>query len=371
MPTPPPEDPPKSTSYHNDPPSFEYVLPSSLLYCDLLHTTDKHHSIVSHYNHLLTTDPLVTHPVAAIESLITLLSASPPSTISETLSLLDSATATLKASVSNPIALSAGTDLFQRYIISTLQSRSALDTKNRGERSSSSECSEDFKAIRAHLLANSRLFVQRAKESRGRIAAFARKFVRDGSTVLTCGRSRVVAAVLNAAADRGTRFRVIFAETSHAPPPKGQFTDVARKLRRRGVPVATIPFAALATALPSISFALVGAESVVENGGVISAMGTYQMGLLMRSAGKLLYVVAESHKFVRVYPLNGEDLPTGQGALEFSADEGGMEEGEHEEGRREDDGVDFTPPELIAAIVTEAGVQTPSAVSEELIKIWY
>jgi len=213
--------------------------------------------------------------------------------------------------------------------------------------------------------------VQRAKESRGRIAAVARKFVRDGSTVLTCGRSRVVAAVLNAAADRGIRFRVIYAEDSHAPKPKSHATDVVGELRRRDVPVAVVPFAALATALPATTFALVGAESVVENGGVISSMGTYQMGLLMRSVGKPFYVVAESHKFVRVYPLNGEDLPTGQGALEFSTDDRGVGKGEHEEGKRKDDEVDFTPPELIAAIVTEAGVQTPSAVSEELIKIWY
>lgn len=96
------------------------------------------------------------------------------------------------------------------------------------------------------------------------------------------------------------------------------------------------------------------------------------MGLLMKSVGKPLYVVAESHKFVRVYPLNGEDLPTGQGELDFRTEDGGGgdEEGE-KKGKRKERGVDFTPPELIAAIITEAGVQTPSAVSEELIKIWY
>ena len=152
---------------------------------------------------------------------------------------------------------------------------------------------------------------------------------------------------------------------------------MVQDLRRRGIPVATIPFAALATALPSATFALVGAESVVENGGAISSMGTSQVGLLMRGAGKPFYVVAESHKFVRVYPLNGEDLPIGQGRLDFQTQEAENEGGgqvEHEEGKRkegQDHLVDYTPPELITAIVTEAGVQTPGAVSEELIKIWY
>lgn len=367
IPTPPPESPSKTAPHQND---FEY--PSLSLSPTKTHKVLTDPSIITHYNNLLTTDLLLTPPIAAIESLISLLSASPPSTISETLSLLDSATTTLKSSVSNPVALSAGTDLFQRYIISTLQTRSALDAKSQGNKSSPYAGSEDFRAIRAHLLANSRLFVQRAKESRGRIAGVARRFVRDGKTVLTCGRSRVVAAVLNAASESHTRFRVIYAEDRDAPNLNPHSTDVVKQLRERHVPVATIPFAALATALPASSFAMVGAESVVENGGVISSMGTYQMGLLMKSVGKPLYVVAESHKFVRVYPLNGEDLPTGQGELDFCTEDGGGGGGGREkEERRKEVEVDFTPPELIAAIITEAGVQTPSAVSEELIKIWY
>ena len=179
-----------------------------------------------------------------------------------------------------------------------------------------------------------------------------------------------MAAVLDAAADSGTRFRVIYVGNSSS------ITDMVGNLRRRDIPVAVIPYAALATAIPSATLALVGAESVVANGGAISGMGTHQIGLLMRSAGKPFYVVAESHKFVRVYPLDGEDLLAGQGTIDFrteKADYGGEGEAEHEEGRRndEDNGVDFTPPELITAIVTEARVQTPSAVSEELIKIWY
>ena len=215
------------------------------------------------------------------------------------------------------------------------------------------------------------MFVQRAKESRGQIAKVARNFVRDGCTVLTCGRSRVVAAVLSAAAENGVKFRVVFAQDSNGALYKG-FRDVVPELRQKDIPVATIPFAALAASLLSVTFALVGAESVVENGGIISGMGTNQMGMLAKSVGKPMYVVAESHKFVRVYALSGDDLPLGQNVLDFrtQSEEGGKD---HEEGKRkaEAEAVDFTPPELITALVTENGVLTPSAVSEELIKIWY
>jgi len=33
--------------------------------------------------------------------------------------------------------------------------------------------------------------------------------------------------------------------------------------------------------------------------------------------------------------------------------------------------VEITPPELISALITENGVMTPNAVSEELIKLWF
>ena len=180
-----------------------------------------------------------------------------------------------------------------------------------------------------------------------------------------------MAAVLNAAAENGASFRVVSVQDSAQTQPTG-FPDIVTELRRKAVPVATVPFAALATALPHVTFALAGAESVLENGGIISGMGTNQMGLLAKSFGKPFYVVAESHKFVKVYPLNADDLQLGQKVLDFDPQSGEGEK-EHEERKRMagDEAVDFTPPELITALVTESGVQTPSAVSEELIKLWY
>lgn len=107
-------------------------------------------------------------------------------------------------------------------------------------------------------------------------------------------------------------------------------------------------------------------------------MGTYQLGVLAKVAGKPVYVCAESFKFVRVFPLCQEDV--GGDVLRFS-EGGGRRMGEELDERRAgakgaggaagDGKVDYTPPELITALVTETGVHTPSAVSEELIKIWY
>ena len=180
-----------------------------------------------------------------------------------------------------------------------------------------------------------------------------------------------MATVLSAAAEHGTDFRVVYVQDSSEALLRTS-PEMVMLLRAKNVPVATIPFAALAASLPIVSFALVGAESVVENGGIISGMGTYQIGLLVKSFGKPFYVAAESHKFVRIYPLNGNDLPLGQKVLNFQThSEEGIIHQEDQIVEVGSEAVDFTPADLITALVTEFEVLSPSAVSEELIKIWY
>ncbi|EYE93961.1 translation initiation factor eIF2B subunit alpha [Aspergillus ruber CBS 135680] len=343
--------------------------------------SSKPFDIVATYNELLRSDPDLTMPIAAIEALVLLLTHSPSSTISETLDLLNKSTEHLKNSIPNPIGLSAGTDLFQRYLITTLQRPGQLGPAG------------DFNAIRAHLLSNGRLFIRRAKESRDKIAAFGRGFVRDGSTVLTNGGSRVVASLLQKAADEkggpsAVRFRVIYVlsssknvESSPGAEPEGM--ETVRALREKGVPVATIPESAVAYALGKADMVIVGAEGVVENGGIVSRMGTYQIGLLAKAMSKPFYAVAESHKFVRLYPLGQYDLPIEQRVIDFKTEEEIADEAKQQPqetttettpksvARNSCQSVDFTPPHLISALITDSGVLTPSAVSEELIKIWF
>ncbi|KAL8726593.1 MAG: hypothetical protein Q9166_006628 [cf. Caloplaca sp. 2 TL-2023] len=319
-------------------------------------------SILSTYHTLLRTDSTLTPPLAAISSLIALLAHTPPSTTSETLSLLSHASGHLKSSVLNPIALSAGTDLFQRYIVSTLQSPSSTTS--------------DFRSIRDQLIRDGKGFVARAKEARGVIARTAKAFVRDGGTVLTMGGSRVVSATLNAAADSGVVFRLIYVgDSQSAGMEKEEEGGMVAQLRRKGIAAAVIVPSAVAYSLAETTIVMVGAEGVVENGGIVSRLGTYQMAMLAKSMRKPLYVVAESHKFVRLYPLGQGDLPVRQRVLNFrdyDVQDEDDDAGLGKDGREEEGGeVDFTPPELITTLVTEVGPHTPSAVSEELIKIWY
>jgi translation initiation factor eIF-2B subunit alpha len=254
-------------------------------------------------------DPELTMPVAAIEALIELLVQSHASTVFETLDLVKSQSSYLKSRVPNSISLSAGTDLFQRYMISSLKPSSGSRDGN-------------FESVRQHLLSNGRLFVSRAKAARERIASYGAHFVRDGGVVLTHGGSRVVGTLLSKAAEANksggnVRFKVIYVMND------GRSTESKAVVStlRKGVPVATINEGAVGYAMGKVNLVIVGAEGVVENGGIISRLGTYQIALLAKAAGKPFYVAAESHKFVRLYPLGQYDLGIDQNIIEFKTED--------------------------------------------------
>ena len=344
--------------------------------------------IVEKYNSLLSSEVDLTPPIAAIESLIAALTASPATTISETLSLLQISATTLRQAVPNWIALSAGTDLFQRYLVTTLQRPGALGPGG------------DFGLLKQHLLSNSRLFVQRAKEARGKIAKHGSPFIRDDMTILTNGGSRVVSALLRHAAESGQVFRVIYVSPSSRSDAQKTSSAIST-LRSLGIPVAVIPESAVAFALATkADMVLVGAEGVVENGGIISRLGTYQLGLLARAMDKPFYVASESYKLVRMFPLGQDDLPIEQDILKFETnakEEPPLKQRDMGKGEIVNESkdylsarstvtitngaptdltahtaaVDYTPPNLISALITENGILTPSAVSEEVIKLWF
>ncbi|KAF8425952.1 putative translation initiation factor eIF-2B alpha subunit [Tirmania nivea] len=355
----------------------------------LVETSSGPFDILTHYTTTLDSDPDITMPIAAIESLVALISSTSTtaSTIAEFLSIIQTGISVLKSSVPNAISLSAGCDLFLRYIVRSL------------------EDPRDFDACRAHLLQHGKLFVDRAKSSRWAIAKYGAELIRDGSTVLLHSYSRVVTALLSFAAERNIRFRCIVLET--APSLSGLIT--ARILRSKGIPVSVIPDNAVGYVMAKCDMVLVGAEGVVENGGIINAMGTYTIAVQAKANKKPFYVLAETHKFVRLFPLNQFDLPVQpecQNLLDFTTEErnafvgvaggaGGywyakqvVKEGEvgvmegkdrkTEEkkvamggrGKGSAPLVDFTRPQYITALISESGVMTPSAVSEELIKIY-
>lgn len=90
---------------------------------------------------------------------------------------------------------------------------------------------------------------------------------------------------------------------------------------------------------------------------------------MAKAADIPFYAVAENCKFVRCYPLNQYDLPTMSSALLYTGDMQSPEDGQYIE--PDHPTIDYTPPTYISLLFTENGVLTPSAVSDELIKLYY
>ncbi|GJN66450.1 hypothetical protein VFPFJ_01448 [Purpureocillium lilacinum] len=301
--------------------------------------------IVKTYRDLLASDPDLTKPVAAIESLIVLLNSVPSTTVYETLDTVKMHSDRLKASVANPVPLTAGTDLFLQYLVSSLKQQDG-----------------SFDAVRQHLLRNGRLFAERAIDARNGVAEAGWRFVGEGKCVLTHGASRSVTGVLERASKAlNAKFRVVYVRDETRPE---ESDVVVKQLRGMGIPVAEIPEAAVAHVmglLRQVHMVFVGAEAVTQNGGIISRIGTYQIAQLASKAKIPFYVAVETHKFVRKFPLDQRDIGFTQEVLDFSTDAASKQPA---------DAVDYTPPELISNLVTENGVQLPGYVFEQLLDIY-
>lgn len=326
--------------------------------------------IVRTYRDLLNSDRELTMGVAAIESLIELLRETSSSTAMELVEIVEKEKAKLLASAPNPLPLLAGADLFEQYLLRSLGGPTATTTSSGSDRVLS------FEETRQHLLDNKDLFAQRAKADRDSIAIWGSRYVSDGCVVLTAGGSRTVTKILlRAAADHSKHFKVIYIVDEH-----NKRSDVAvAQLREAGLEVETISPHKVAYVLGNqkqINLVLVGTEVVMQNGGIISGMGTAQLAHLTKTVKggiKRFYVAAETHKICRktpiAYPMVNRVGIRQKDISKF--DNVGVEPDLGSDADpdvvgmvAEQDEVDYTDPELIDGIITEQGVKMTSQIWE-------
>lgn len=277
---------------------------------------------------------------------------------------LKAATRTLKKSTSHSISVSAGCDLFLRFVTVT------------------SHDLTEFQTCKDHLLQTGNFVVEKASTQKLKIVGLGEAFVRDGAVILTHSYSRVVMMVLAAAAKQNKRFKVFVTESR----PSCSGYKVAQQLKEQGIPCTVILDSAVAYIMGKVDMVLVGAEGVVENGGLINSVGTYQLAICAKHARKPFYAAAESFKFVRMYPLNQYDVPyQSPSALLFVQNPSAGVKSKNDTNAKvsvvkdcneeavmcDSPTVDYTPPQFITLLFTDLGVLTPSGVSDELIKIYY
>ena len=303
--------------------------------------------------------------VAAIESMIELLGATPSSTAMELVEIVKKEKAKLLASTPNPLPLLAGADLFEQYLLRSLRGPTATGTGTGPDRVLS------FDETRQHLLDNRDLFARRAKADREKIAKWGSRYISDACIVLTAGGSRTVTKILLlAAADQSKHFKVIYIVDD-----RNKRSEVAvAQLREAGLEVETISPHKIAYVLGNqkrINLVLVGTEVVMQNGGIISGMGTAQLAHLTKTVKggiKRFYVAAETHKICRktpiAYPMVNRVGVNQKDISKF--DHIGVDLDPKDFGKlvEEQDEVDYTDPELIDGIITEQGVKMASQIWE-------
>lgn len=259
------------------------------------------------------------------------------------------------------ISLTSGCELFLRHLTRAPESLFHASTND----------NDHMCAIKQQLVARGEQFADVAAVARERIAKRGATFIRDGSVVLVHGFSRVVLAVMEHARRTGKTFRVVATEAR----PDNAGYRMAEALRVRGIEAAVALDASVCRVLDTCDCAFVGAEGVCASGGVLNRIGTQQIALLCKAAGRPLYCAAESFKLTRAFPLGGRDAPH-TAALEQSAlgvEMGGVAPVAGSEERLlavATRARDYTGPEHITLVITDLGAWAPSAVSEELIMLY-
>ncbi|KAG5228879.1 translation initiation factor eIF-2B [Salix suchowensis] len=240
------------------------------------------------------------------------------------------------------ISLTAGCDLFMRYVTRT----SALEY-------------EDFNSAKSRLIERAEKFGEISCKARRIIAMLSQDFIFDGCTIMVHGFSRVVLEVLKTAAQSKKLFRVFCTEGR----PDRTGLRLSNELAKLDVPVKLLIDSAVAYSMDDVDMVFVGADGVVESGGIINMMGTYQMALVAHSMNKPVYVAAESYKFARLYPLDQKDMAPALRPIDFGVPIPSKVE-------VETSARDYTPPQYLTLLFTDLGVLTPSVVSDELIQLY-
>ena len=262
---------------------------------------------------------------------------------------MDSAAAQLREA-DPTISLISGTELFLRFV-----------TRSAGT-------DGDFESHRRTLVTRAKKFLDRTLVSREAIGKlFVDRILRDDQTILVHGLSRVVLEVLRQASDRGKRLQIICTECR--TPTENFGKSMADSITAAtGYQVSFVVDSSVARIMQKVDFIIFGAEGIVENGGVINTVGTYQIAMVANLLRVPVYVAAESFKFVRHFPLSQDDVP--QVASVQIRPELELISHENDLIKIVKHTHDYCPPNYITLLFTDSGILTPAAVSDTLIRLY-
>ncbi|KAJ8287158.1 hypothetical protein GJAV_G00048290 [Gymnothorax javanicus] len=206
--------------------------------------------LVEYFRAQMRQDPDVASAVAAIRTLLEFLKRDKGETIQGLRENLTQAIDRLTG-VDSSVAVSSGGELFLRFI-----SLTSLEH-------------DDLSRCKKVMVERGELFLKKISLSRNKVAKLCHTFIKDGAKILTHSSSRVVLRVLEKAAAEKKRFTVYVTESQ----PDSAGNQMAEALRMLNVPVTVILDAAVGYVMEKVDLVIVGAEGVVESGGVINKVG--------------------------------------------------------------------------------------------------
>jgi len=295
--------------------------------------------VEEYFSNIMKKEQEVSAGIAAIRTLLNFLEYDKSETVFELDNNLKSAIQRMKNTDFPTTAVISGSELFLRFI--TL---AKLDT-------------ESFTDCKKIMLNRGQQFLKKLMAARGKVAHLGAGFITDGLRILTHSKSRVVLQTMKEAVSANRRFEVFVTKSS----PDSSGEEMAKELAAAGIPCTVILDSAVGYVMEQVDMVMVGAEGVVESGGIINKVGSFTMAVCAKEMKKPFYVLTESFKFARLYPLNQRDLPD---EYKYMASLLGSDLS------KQHPLVDYTPPAYITLLFTDLGILTPSAVSDELIKLY-
>jgi len=210
----------------------------------------------------------------------------------------------------------------------------------------------DINKVKETLINRGNECIKMMKTCRSKAANEAKKFIPDGATILTHGHSRAVVEVVRQASSEGKLKRLYVTKMTNG---SDAMVNLLEEMRKNGVECYEILTRSAAYVMERVDIVLLGAEAVVESGAVVSAMGSYGIAIAAHVHKIPFYIICESFKFIRSYPMKQSEVD--QKHKYLNGDE------EHPE-------ADLTPARFVTLLITDLGALTPPAVSHHLIKLY-
>ena len=216
-----------------------------------------------------------------------------------------------------------------------------------------------YEDLRDGFIANANKCLGDAQSLLNLIPEQACVFLQHGMTIMTNGFDPMILRVLRSASATGKQFHIVVTEGR----PRDNGCKLYQELKHYGnLRITVIPDSSIGLWMDKVSVVLVGTDVVLQDGSLLAPTGTYTMCAMASLLKRPVYCVTETYKFMRKYVLGSLDLQELQKTSNFSPVNSDISfNAEY---------YDLTPAKYVTLLLTERGPVPPSAVTNELTKLF-